>query len=184
MSSRTSDTVSLRFDLDLETDPLGARLSVSVPSAPSTAAREALIDGLWRSLVGARGNLVSQSIREAHDRLREYGSRHGYSVDAVPSSLEFTPSDATRSDRGITVGWHWGHPAAEFFEFGVAPHTINGDPLLSFIWEDPPQWVSKEFEQEGDGYRVFFQSVDHPGVPASRAVRDSLHWLRREVGQA
>lgn len=185
--SRPSDTVDLSFNLSLDVgsvDGVGAHLSVSVASTPTDAAREALLDGVEETLVGARGNLVYQAIQQAHSNLEAYGSRHGYSVGSVVDSLAFTPSDASRTARSVSVKWFWTHPAAEFFEFGVSPHTIDGDPLLSFIWEDPPTWVTEEFEQEGDGYRVFFRSVDHPGVPASRAIRDSLNWLRREVGQA
>jgi hypothetical protein len=71
------------------------------------------------------------------------------------------------------------------WEFGTSDHTVSGDPL-SFVWEDPPQWVREEFDQARgsggrfrSGWRVFLPETDVSGLEESRAIRDSLNGFRR-----
>lgn len=178
--------VTIELDLELQTDPIGATLDIGVPRAPSDAARQSLLNSVESTMVGARDNLVFQSVQAAHRQLTRYRSTTGNHVQSIKDS--FSGVDATRSPAGITASWHWEHEAAGYYEFGVSPHTIDGNPILSFLWEDPPDWVTQEFDQARgsggqfeSGYRVFFASVDHPGIPEARFVRSSLDWLRREV---
>ena len=185
----TTETVELRFSLDLETDPLGARLSVSVPAAPSPAARGSFLDSVYETLVGARGNLVYQTISQAHDNLAAFGRRNDYHWQPLRDS--FSGVDASRSRRGVMAAWHWEHEAAIYLEFGTSDHTIRGSPVLAFVWEDAPSGVKDRFSQARDaggrfqsGTQVFFSEVEVSGLPEGRWLRDSLQWLRREVGQA
>lgn len=141
--------------------------------------REAALDKVEHEVVGKRDNLVHQFVQEAHDRLRAYGERHDYDVEPVIDSL--AGPEVTRTERRLEVRIGWDHPAAPYFEFGTSDHTIQGEPVLSFVWEDPPDWVATEFEPEGDGYRVFLPEVEVDGLPKSRFIRDALEWLRREV---
>jgi hypothetical protein len=141
-----------------------------------------LVDEAERELVGKRGNLLFESIRQSHDRL----DVSEYDTDPVKESL--VAPEADRSDDDITVTWGWEHEAAGFFEFGTRPHTIEGDPVLSFVWEDPPGWVRDEFDQARDsggrfrsGWRVFFGSVDVDGITELAFVRAGLAYLKGEL---
>lgn len=151
-----------------------------------TDLQDDLMDYAYDEFVGSAGNLVFQAVQKSHERLQSYGSSHDYSVGNIPSS--FTGVETQRGGGTLTIGYGWSHPATSFFERGVSPHTINGQPILSFIWEDPPDWVKEEFDQGrsssgqfASGWRVFFSSVDHPGIPAARFVRYGLNWLESEV---
>ena len=130
-----------------------------------------------------REELVPAAVERSNEILRDYGQRLDYNVAPVIEAQ--TEPAFTRESGRITAFWGWFHPAAPHFEFGVSPHTISGNPILSFVWETPPQWVREEFEREGDGWRVFFHEVnwgsDTGGIPESRFVRDALAWLRREL---
>lgn len=188
MAADDSVPVQLDFSLDLTTDPLGADLSVVVTDAPNEDSREALLDSMERSLVGARGNLVFQAIEQAHDQLEQYGSSNDYDTEPIIDSLSGVEAD--RGDDRIDVSWSWTHEAAHYHEFGTSDHHIDGDPVLSFVWDDPPGWVREEFDrsrssggQFQSGWRVFLPGVDVDGLPESRFVRDSLNWFRQEVGQ-
>ena len=177
--------VTIEFSLELTTDPLGAALDINVPSASSDDARQALLNNVERTMVGAEGNLVYQSVRRAHRQLSRYGSRHDYSTDPIEQS--FAGVDYSRMQQSVHIEWYWEHDAASYFEFGTSDHTIDGEPILSFIWEDAPSAIHDMFpntEREGGDPRVFFESVDVAGLPESRFVRNSLNHLRREVGQA
>jgi hypothetical protein len=72
----------------------------------------------------------------------------------------------------LRAKWRYTHPAATYFEFGTSDHTVEGDPL-SFVWDtdDAPRWVKKEFEREGEGYRVFLARVEVSGLPETRFTR-------------
>lgn len=146
--------------------------------------REALLDEAESKLVGQQASLVYEFVELAHTNLRAYGKRHGYDVESTIESLGQPVVD--RSNGTITVEIGWESAQMGRWEFGVSPHTIDGNPVLSFVWENPPQWVREEFDQArsgggqfASGWRVFFESVDHPGIPESRAIRDALTGLRR-----
>jgi len=136
---------------------------------------EAAREEAYRELVGKRDNLVFQAIQESHDRLRKVGESEDYDVEPIIESLELVEVD----ESGGEIRWGWSHPAAEFFEFGTSPHTIEGDPILSFVWEDPPADIAAQFEAEGDGVRVFFSSVDVSGIVETRFVRAGVEFLAR-----
>lgn len=146
--------------------------------------KEALLDDVEQTLVGEEANLVYEFVELVHARLRSYGSRHGYDVESSIDSLGQPQVDRSENKITVTVGWE--SEQMSRWEFGVPPHTIDGDPLLSFVWENPPEWVTKEFDQArgsggkySSGYRVFLPSVEHPGIPESRAIRNSMNGLRR-----
>jgi len=145
--------------------------------------QEALLDDAEDKLVGRQANLVYEVIELIHTRLRAYGQRHGYDVGSTIDSL--AQPEVTRKDDSLTIRFGWESEQMARWEFGVSPHTIDGNPVLSFVWEDPPGWVKSEFDQarssSGEfqsGWRVFFSDVEHPGIPESRAIRDSLRAFR------
>lgn len=146
--------------------------------------QEAFLDQAEHELVGKQASLVYEFVEFVHTNLRAYAQRHGYDVESTIESLGTPQVDRSNGTISIEVGWE--SEQMSRWEFGVSPHTIDGNPVLSFVWEDPPQWVREEFDQArggggqfASGWRVFFPSVDHPGIPESRAIRDALNGLRR-----
>lgn len=146
------------------------------------AVADAILDEAEAALVGGNNPLVARARQAAHDRLREYADRYDYRIESVIESFQLDTVD--RSDRALTVRWGWTHEAAVYLEFGTSDHTIQGDPVLSFVWEerhDPPQWVREEYEEEGDGYRVFLPEVEVAGVRETRFARRSLRYLESQL---
>jgi len=179
MSTNDGTQVTIEFSLDLQTDPLGATLDVAVPNAPSDDARQALLDNVESTLVGARGNLVFQSVQRAHRQLDRYGSSNDYRIESIKDS--FSGVDASRDRSSISAEWFWEHEAAMFMEFGTSDHTVEGDPLLVFAF-DKGEYPG--LAEAFPGGTAFLDQVEVSGLPESRFVRDSLNTLRREVGQA
>ena len=140
--------------------------------------REAILDDVQEEMLADDGP-VWGAVERSHEILREYGRRHDYNVGPVIEALA-EPSVTRKADR-VVAYWGWFHPAAPHFEFGTSDHVVDGDPVLTFIWEEPPEWVKEEFEREGEGWRVFLPQTEPSGLPESRFVRDALAWLRREV---
>lgn len=134
--------------------------------------------------LSGRDGLAWGAIQRSHARLRDYADR--YDVEPIIDSLE-VPRDgaAFRPDAGeIDLRWRWTHPAAEFFEYGTVGHEVNGDPILSFIWEDAPAEVRAMFphtERKGGDPRVFFRSVEVAGIEETRYAREGIGWLRSEL---
>jgi hypothetical protein len=143
--------------------------------------REALLDDVEAAFVADDGP-VWGAVERSHDILREYGRRNDYDVGPIIEAL--SEPAITRTERSVRAYWGWFHPAAPHFEFGSSDHTVNGDSVLSFIWEDAPPEIHEMFpdtqRKDGDP-RVFFPSVEVAGLPESRFVRKGLAWLRREV---
>jgi hypothetical protein len=139
----------------------------------------AVMDDVEQGLVGEQGNLVHEAIQQSREALMDFEDE--YNVGPIWDSLE--GPEVSRTDESITVRWRFTHEASGFFEFGTPDHyEIEGDPILSFVWEDPPQWVTEEFEAEGDGYRVFFSKVDSgEGIKETRFTRWGLRWLRWQL---
>jgi len=147
-----------------------------------------------RAALTARAAVEAQELMESfvdlvHTRLDSYARSNGYDVESTKESVSSVTTDVQPGR--VTARVEWANPQMGRWEFGVEPHEIRARnaEVLSFVWEDPPQWVREEFDQarsaEGrfqSGWRVFFQSVewgsDTGGIPASRAIRDSLNGLR------
>jgi hypothetical protein len=156
-------------------------------------AEEALLDDAETRLVGEFDNLVARLIEVIHTELRAYADRHGYEVESTIDSLATPEVDRSGGRIDVLVGWESEQMAR--WEFGTSAHTIDGDPVLSFVWEDndkrgddPPQWVREEFDQarssDGQfrsGWRVFLPEVTVDGIPESRAIRDGLRAFRQVI---
>jgi len=137
-------------------------------------------------------NLMDNFVELVHTRLRSYGQRHGY--DVAPTIASASRVRVDQQSGTITAHVGWADDQMTRWEFGVDPFTMPArEPrtadVLSFVWEDPPQWVREEFDRarstEGQfvsGWWVFLPEVDeteHPGIPESRAIRNSWNGLRR-----
>jgi hypothetical protein len=138
------------------------------------AAREAILDEAEQH---ARAEIAPAVQEHAHDILEAYGREHDYDVQTIIDAAE---TRVERRKGRVVVRWGWPEPAI-FFERGTVDHIVEADQadVLSFIWEDPPQWVREQYEREGDGWRVFLPKVEVSGLPESRFIRDTLNWLRR-----
>jgi len=135
-------------------------------------AREAFLDELEDY---AREEIAPAVQAHAHDILKAYGQEHDYDVEPIIAAGE---TRVERRKGSVVIRFGWPEPAI-YFERGTVDHVVeakNAD-ALSFVWEDPPDWVRQEFEPEGDGYRVYFQKVEVSGLPEARFIRDTLNWL-------
>lgn len=145
-------------------------------------ATDAILEAVEHKLVGEQGNVIARFEQQVRERLERYGDRLDYNVEPIIDSFEF--EGVRRVGRTLYIRFGWTHEAALYMEFGTSDHTVEGDPLLSFIWEDrhdPPEWVAEDYEREGDGYRVFLPEVEVSGVEKIRQVRSALMWLRGEL---
>lgn len=129
---------------------------------------------------------MSATIARANGNLERWADQEDWDMETLRQAW-----DVVVDERGGTIAIRLEntHRAAEYIEFGTSSHTINGQPVLSFVWEDrfdPPGWVAEEFERDTSdagrrGYRVFFASVDVAGIPETRFLREALDFLRREM---
>lgn len=139
---------------------------------------EAILDGVESEFRDENG-VAGEAVEQAREALRDFADQ--YDVEPLLSALE-GPFVERRGD-SVTVRWECTHPAAGYFEFGTPDnYEIDGDPVLSFVWTDPPAWVREEFDREADGWRVFFPDVDSgKGIEETRFMRWSLRWLRWQL---
>lgn len=144
------------------------------------------------SLEEALGDKIEARIEElmrnfvdvVHNNLQSYGRRHGYDVESTIDSV--TDIQIDRSQGTVTASVGWQNPQMSRWEFGTSDHPVPGNDILSFVWENPPQWIREEFDQArssggqfASGYRVFLPETDVSGLPESRVVRDAMNGLRR-----
>jgi hypothetical protein len=150
---------------------------------------EAATDEMRREFIGKENNLVFQTIEKAHRFLRRAGERYNYLVESVIESLEMVSTDERGGTLAINFGW--AHPQAERYEYGTSAHTIQGDPILAFVWEDrhdPPGWVREQFDRARSdrgfgGYLTFLREVEVDGIKEIRFARRALDWLERELAR-
>ncbi|KDS91600.1 hypothetical protein FK85_00265 [Halorubrum saccharovorum] len=138
-------------------------------------ARNEVLDNLEEY---AREEVAPEVQARAHGLLRAYGQEHDYDVKPI---IEAGETEVVRRRDRVVVRFGWPEPAI-YFERGTVEHVVeakNAD-ALSFVWEDPPEWVREEFEPEDDGYRVYLQKVEVAGLPESRFIRDTLNWLQAQ----
>jgi hypothetical protein len=138
--------------------------------------RDALLDDVEHELVGERDNLVFQATQRVRGRLERYAREEDYDVQPILDS--FTGVEVQRSDNSITVRWGYDHPAIKYFEFGTSDHTVEGDPVLVFGFDAQEYPYLAEMFPDGT---AFLPEVEVAGIEETRAIRDALNWLRREV---
>lgn len=118
--------------------------------------------------------------RIAQEEFQAYASRNGYDVDFIWEDA--TGPTVERGQRSVSVRVEWPGLSA-LFEYGVDPHTIDGNPLLSFVWPAPPQGT----RPPGAPGFVQAESVDWGsvtgGIEAARAIRTALDVTRADMGR-
>jgi hypothetical protein len=128
--------------------------------------REAILDDVEETLQEEIGPALIQT---AEENWKSYAQANGYDIEHIWQDVEGPLVE--RSGDSIQLRIEWPELTA-LYEFGVSPHTIEGNPLLHFYYEKIGQWVTTESVEWGS---------DTGGIPESRAIRDSMNWLRRAV---
>ena len=127
--------------------------------------REAVLDDVEKT---ARDEIGPTLKQVAEDNWKAYASSNDYDIDHIWEDAELS---IERDDSSVSVRIEWPGLTA-LFEFGVSPHTIEGNPLLHFYWEKIDQWITTDSVEWGS---------ETGGIPESRAIRDALGALEREV---
>lgn len=113
-------------------------------------------------------------LSEAASRRTEIGARHGV-VGREQNGLHAIHGNAI-PPRWLKEREAWAfsypHEGAVYNEFGTTPHEIKAKKaeVLAFEWPDAPREVQERFE-DTEGDLVFFDSIQHPGLPAIGFVR-------------
>lgn len=140
------------------------------------------------------GDAVEETLKAAREEISEdviqywFTQSQEWLEEAASNRADLDSEDRTgREENGLFAiqqyavppSWeddHWEfaypHEGAVFQEFGAKPHEIRARraEVLAFEWPDAPKEVKEQFEYtEGD--LVFFESIDHPGIPAIGFVR-------------
>ena len=125
--------------------------------------RQAVLDDVEQTL---QEEIGPQFIAIARQNWQAYASRNGYDIDFIWEAAELA---VERTDDGVTLRVEWPELSA-LFEFGVSPHTIEGNPTLTFYWEAKDRWITTDEVNWGS---------ETGGINESRAVRDAMNDLRR-----
>jgi len=128
--------------------------------------QEAVLDDAEQTVRNEVGPQLKQTARE---NWVAYASRNDYDIDHIWEDA--TGPIVDRGGDSVSVRIEWPGLTA-LFEFGVGPHTIEGDPLLHFYYDEIDQWVTTDSVDWGS---------ETGGIPESRAIRDTLRWLRWEL---
>jgi len=127
----------------------------------------------------AQADDVGQELKDAIDaNFQDYAGRQGYSIEHIWQDSE--GPNTTRSGDTVTTSIHYPELTG-LFEWGVQPHTIEGNPLLSFAWPSPPEGT----RPEGAPSHVVSEGVNWGsvtgGIDESRAIRSALSYIRFQL---
>jgi hypothetical protein len=119
-------------------------------------------------------------IVEAAQHRATQGSTHQQQENNLTDLLDEFQPPHWDENRGAWV-FSVTHDAAVFHEFGAMPHEIEARQaqVLAFEWRDAPEEVQEMFESTFP--TVFFQSVNHPGVPGIGYLRYGRDEARRRL---
>lgn len=129
-------------------------------------AREDFLDDIERKF---REEIGPKLKRIAKANWKAYAQRNEYDIDHVWEDA--SEPIVERDGDSVSVRIEWPELTA-LFEFGVSPHTIEGDPLLHFYYERIDQWITTESVNWGS---------ETGGINESRAIRDAMNQIRRVV---
>lgn len=127
--------------------------------------QEAVLDDAERKL---REDLGPWFIETAKENWQAYAAENDYQIDHIWQDATLA---VERDNDAVRVRVEWPELTA-LFEWGVSPHTIDGNPLLHFYYERIDQWVTTESVEWGS---------ETGGIPESRAIRDAVNAFRREA---
>jgi len=127
----------------------------------------------------ARLSDVAQRLADAAEQaFRAYAARNGYDIEHIWQDAD--GPTVSRSQDAVHAQIHWPGLTA-LFEFGVDPHTIEGNPTLAFHWAAPPEGT----RPPGAPSYVVADEVDWGsvtgGIPEARAIRNALDAARVDL---
>lgn len=125
---------------------------------------EATLDDIEQTV---RTELAPLLIETAKQNWQSYASKNDYEIDHIWTDVEGPIVE--REDGRITIRLEW-PPLTALFEWGVTPHTIEGNPMLHFYWEEIDQWIKTDEVEWGSRTG---------GIDESRAIRDATETLRQ-----
>lgn len=135
----------------------------------------AMRDEIEQTLRGDIGPLLRDT---AEEFFKQYAQRQGYDIEHIWQDASDPIVDV--DDTSVSVRIEWPELTA-LFEFGVAPHTIDGSPLLQFVWDAPPEGT----RPPGAPEFVVAESVNWGsvtgGIDEARAIRDAMNEVRRAL---
>ncbi|AGM11977.1 hypothetical protein DNAM5_118 [Haloarcula californiae tailed virus 1] len=148
---------------------------------------EAEVDELTRDAIDLWFKESQEWLRDAERNRSELGRTSGSEGRANNALGEIaqTAQPPTWNEDEQRWEFSYTHEGAVFQEFGAKPHEIRAKKaeVLAFEWPDAPEEVKEQFEHtEGD--LVFFESVNHPGIPAIGFVRYGRDVAKRELETA
>lgn len=119
-------------------------------------------------------------LNDAAKRRSELGERHGREGRSMNNLSNIRDESMVPTYENGRWVFSFPHEGAVFQEYGARPHEIRAKKaeVLAFQWPDAPSEVQERFEHTEDDL-VFFESVNHPGIPAIGFVR----YGRREAKQ-
>lgn len=133
-------------------------------------AREAFAEEIHDAVIDDPGNLAFEFRQMVVENFRDYARRNDYDLDGVIDDVRVLDAERRADGVSVTIGTDDG--LIGLFEFGVAPHTIEGNPLLHFYWEEADTWIQTESVEWGS---------ETGGIPEARAFRDAMHKWRAQV---
>ena len=128
--------------------------------------REAVLDDVEQTLREEIGPKLKAVARE---NWKAYASRNDYDIEHIWEDAEGPLVD--RDDSSVSLRIERPGLTA-LFEYGVSPHTIEGNPLLHFYYGKIDQWITVESVNWGS---------ETGGIPESRAIRDAVDQIGRAL---
>lgn len=125
----------------------------------------------------ARNEIGPRLKRVAQENWQTYANRHDYDIEHIWNDATL---EVDRDDDSVSIRIEWPGLTA-LFEWGVDPHTIEGNPILSFTWQGPPEGT----RPAGAPKHIVADEVNWGsvtgGIPESRAIRDAMDDIEGEL---
>lgn len=138
---------------------------MTLPDSFEDDLRTAVLDDVEQQF---RDEIGSELIDIARDNWEAYAGRNDYDIGHISTEAKLSVG---RDDSTVSARIEWPELTA-LFEWGVDPHTIEGNPLLHFYWEAKDQWITTESVNWGS---------KTGGIPESRAIRGAVEQLAGEL---
>lgn len=152
------------------TERYGKRVTREAATIWNTAAQQRIMEA-----AGARADLDAQ-----RDQRGPLEGRQEHQLHQLANAFSAPTWD---SEEGAWV-FACTHAFAGVHEWGAVPHEIEAKTAqaLAFEWPDAPDEVKEQYEDTFP--LVFFDSVEHPGVPAIGYMRHGRREAARNLQDA
>jgi len=129
-----------------------------------------LESGKTRASLYMTSIMQETAIQEIVDPLKKYYTELG-------ASQGFIDSIGIEQRGGLKIELVYGHPIAQWLEYGTEPHFIDANEaeFLNFQFRKTSKWFNSKASDSGDWF--FGESVDHPGFPGYKGIAVVLRSL-------